>query len=346
MTILSLNQQARRVEIDALSIDNEIVFSYFDKLPKEQREDKLARAIYIGVLAQLEDRLSTFLSKTANQLGTELESLKLIFDMRRELFFKSTASGLVAESDVAEFLNDYFKKQGLKDNAELTGNKAGLLPRNKTGDIVCAVNGSSDLRIVVECKFDAQIKLGDVKDKDVFTKNSDTAWSQLIEASANRDGKVSIIVFDEARVDAKIRSTVENVRYIPEIGFVVIIDSQSGNYINLAIAYGLARDIAINARPVSLDKDLLGVILNRIIVDLGSIIEIRDLVEKNIDHNKKILKQLEKSMLSMEFSRDYLGNFLKEGTLSKADLLEFYRGGDLKDRFKPIEKQIEQIASD
>lgn len=346
MTILSLNQQARRVEIDALSIDNEIVFSYFDKLPKEQREDKLARAIYIGVLAQLEDRLSTFLSKTANQLGTELESLKLIFDMRRELFFKSTASGLVAESDVAEFLNDYFKKQGLKDNAELTGNKAGLLPRNKTGDIVCAVNGTSDLRIVVECKFDAQIKLGDVKDKDVFTKSSDTAWSQLIEASANRDGKVSIIVFDEARVDAKIRSTVENVKYIPEIGFVVIIDSQSGNYINLAIAYGLARDIAINARPVSLDKDLLGVILNRIIVDLGSIIEIRDLVEKNIDHNKKILKQLEKSMLSMEFSRDYLGNFLKEGTLSKTDLLEFYRGGDLKDRFKPIEKQIEQIASD
>ena len=346
MTILSLNQQARRVEIDALSIDNEIVFSYFDKLPKEQREDKLARAIYIGVLAQLEDRLSTFLSKTANQLGTELESLKLIFDMRRELFFKSTASGLVAESDVAEFLNDYFKKQGLKDNAELTGNKAGLLPRNKTGDIVCAVNGTSDLRIVVECKFDAQIKLGDVKDKDVFTKSSDTAWSQLIEASANRDGKVSIIVFDEARVDAKIRSTVENVKYIPEIGFVVIIDSQSGNYINLAIAYGLARDIAINARPVSLDKELLAIILNRIILDLGSIIEIRDLVEKNIDHNKKILKQLEKSMLSMEFSRDYLGNFLKDGNLSKADLLEFYRGGDLKDRYKSIEKQIEQIASD
>jgi hypothetical protein len=49
-------------------------------------------------------------------------------------------------------------------------------------------------------------------------------------------------------------------------------------------------------------------------------------------------------MLSMEFSRDYLGNFLREGTLSKADLLEFYRGGDLKDRFKPIEKEIEQIA--
>ena len=345
MTSFLLNQQARRVEIESLSIDNEIVFSYFDKLPREQREDKLARAIYIGVLAQLEDRLSAFLSKTANELGTELESLKMIFDMRRELFFKSTASGIVAESDIAEFLNDYFKKQGLKDLAELTGNKAGNLPRNKTGDIICSINGTNDLRISIECKFDAQIRLGDIKEKDVFTKNSDTAWSQLIEAAANRDGKVSIIVFDEARVDTKIRSTVENVKYIPEIGFIAIINSQAGNYINLAIAYGLARDIALNARPVSLNMDLLAVILNRIILDLGSIMEIRDLVEKNIDQNKKILKQLEKSMLSMEFSRDYLGNFLREGTLSKADLLEFYRGGDLKDRFKPIEKEIDQIAA-
>jgi hypothetical protein len=252
----------------------------------------------------------------------------------------------VAESDVAEFLNDYFKKQGLKDAAELTGNKAGFLPRNKTGDIVCSVNGATDLRIVVECKFDAQIKLGDIKDKDVFSRNSDTAWSQLIEASANRNGKVAIIVFDDSRVDSKIRSIVENVKYIPEIGFVVIIDSQSGNYINLAIAYNLARDIAVNAKPVTLDKDLLSVLLNRIIRDLGSIIEIRGLVEENIEHNKKIIKQLEKSHLSMEFSRDYLLNFLKEGTLTKSDLLEFYRGGDLKDRYKPIEKDIEQFAAE
>ena len=346
MTTISLNQQSRRVDVDGLTIENEIVFSYFDKLPKEERSDRLVKAIYMGVLAQMENRLSSFLSKTANELGTELESLKMIFDIRRELFYKSTASGLVAESDVAEFLNDYFKKQGLKDAAELTGNKAGILPRNKTGDIVCSVNGATDLRIVVECKFDAQIKLGDIKDKDVFNRNSDTAWSQLIEASANRNAKVAIIVFDDSRVDSKIRSIVENVKYIPEIGFVVIIDSQSGNYINLAIAYNLARDIAVNAKPVTLDKDLLSVLLNRIIRDLGSIIEIRGLVEENIEHNKKIIKQLEKSHLSMEFSRDYLLNFLKEGTLTKSDLLEFYRGGDLKDRYKPIEKDIEQFAAE
>jgi hypothetical protein len=340
---ISLDQQARRVKISA-EINNDIVFGYFDKLGKDEREDKLATAIYIGVLAQMEDRLSAFLSKTANELGTELESLKKIFDLRRELFFKSTTSGVVAESDIAEFLNEHFKKQGFKDQAELTGNQAGQLARNKTGDIVCAVNGTHDLRIVIECKFDAQIKFGDIKDKDIFARNADTAWSQLIEAAANRDGKVAIIVFDDERVDPKIRSIVQNVKYIPEIGFIAIVRSQAGDYANLAIAYALARDIAVNAKTVTLDKDLLSVLLNRILGDLEGILEIRDLVEANIEHNKKILKQLEKSLLSMEFSRQYLGNFLKEGTLTKGDLLEFYRGGDLRDRFKAIEQEINLLG--
>jgi hypothetical protein len=147
------------------------------------------------------------------------------------------------------------------------------------------------------------------------------------------------------RVDPKIRSIVQNVKYIPEIGFITIVRSQAGDYANLAIAYALARDIAVNAKTVSLDKDLLSVILNRIIVDLESILDIRDLVEANIEHNKKILKQLEKSLLSVEFSKHYLGSFLKDGTLAKADLLEFYRGGDLRDRFKPIEQEINLLAN-
>lgn len=345
MTKISLDQQSRRVDVENLTIDNEIVFSFFDRLPKDERTDKLARALYIGVLALMEDRLSSFLSKTANELGTELESLKRIFDMRRELFFKSAASGMVAESDIADFLNEYFKKQGLKDQAELTGSKAGNLPRNKTGDIVCSLDGRSDVRIVIECKFDSQLKLGEIKDKDIFAKNSDTAWSQLIEAAANREGRVAIIVFDRDRIDPKIKSTVENLKYIPGIGFIVIVDSQAGNFVNLAIAYALARDIAVSSKSVSLDHDLLQAILERIIRDTESVLAIRDLIEDNIDHNKKILKQLEKSLLSMEFSRNYLGNFLKDGTLSKVDLFEFYRGGDLKDRFKLIEKEIENLGS-
>src|SRR5690606_17261624 len=92
----------------------------------------------------------------------------------------------------------------LKDRAFLTGNTAGSLPKNKTGDIICEVNGTSDLKIAIECKFDKSVRLGDIESKDIFTKKSDTAWSQLIETQANRDAKISLIVFDISLVDNSI----------------------------------------------------------------------------------------------------------------------------------------------
>ncbi|MFP3340404.1 hypothetical protein R0J91_20660, partial [Micrococcus sp. SIMBA_131] len=73
----------------------------------------------------------------------------------------------------------------------------------------------------------------------------------------------------------------ENVGYIPGIGFVAIIDSQKGDYSNLAIAYMLARDIALNSKEIELDKDLLAVLVNRIIKDINEITSIRTLVQNN-----------------------------------------------------------------
>src|SRR5690554_7138348 len=101
---LSINQKLKRIEISSFELDNEIVFNYFDNLPAAERDEKLVRAIYIGVLALMEDRISAFLSKTSNELGTELESLKMIFEMKKELFYKSTIKGTLAEDEIAEFL--------------------------------------------------------------------------------------------------------------------------------------------------------------------------------------------------------------------------------------------------
>lgn len=340
MTTIKINQQLKRIEIKEFEIENSIVFNYFDNIPANERDGKLLRAIYIGVLALMEDRISSFLSKTSNELGTELESLKMIFEMKKELFYKSTIKGVLAEDDIAEFLNNYFSEKRLKDRAFLTGNTAGNIPKNKTGDIICEVNGSHDLKIAIECKFDKSIRLGDIESKDIFTKKSDTAWSQLIESQANRDAKVSLIVFDISLVENSILRNFENVGYIPSIGFIAIINSQKGDYSNLAIAYMLARDIALNARMVDLDKDLLAMIVNRIIKDVNEIHSIKSLVESNIENNKTILKQLDKSMLLMEFNQEYLKKFLKDGTLTKKDLLSYYSGEDVKDKYRLIEKEI------
>ena len=254
---MRINQKLKRVEISGFELDNEIVFNYFDKLPAYERDEKLIRAIYIGVLALMEDRISAFLSKTTNELGTELESLKMIFEMKKELFYKSTIKGVLAEDEIAEFLNQYFSEKKLKDRAILTGNIAGNLPKNKTGDIICELDGNPDLKIAIECKFDKSVRLGDIESKEIFTRKTDTVWSQLIEAQANRDSKVSLIVFDISLVDNSILKNFENVGYIPGIGLVAIINSQKGDYSNLAIAYMLARDIALNAMETELDKDLL-----------------------------------------------------------------------------------------
>ena len=97
MPIVKLNQKQKRVEIDAFEIENQIVFEYFNKLSVEERDEKLFQALYIGCLALIEDRLSAFLSKTSNELGTQLESLKILFDLKKEIFFKSAIKGTLAE---------------------------------------------------------------------------------------------------------------------------------------------------------------------------------------------------------------------------------------------------------
>lgn len=341
--MLKLNQQLKRVEIDNFEIDNEIVFNYFNNLPVTDRDEKLFKALYIGVLALMEDRISTFLSKTTNELGTELESLKLIFEMKKELFYKSSIKGVLAEDEIAEFLNQYFTEKRLKDRAILTGNSIGILPKNKTGDIICEVDGNANLKIAIECKFDKSVRLGNIETKDLFTRKMDTAWSQLLETQVNRESKVSLIVFDISLVDNSILKEFENVGYIPEVGFVAIINSQKGDYSNLAIAYMLARDIALNAKQVDLDKDTLMILVNRLIKDINEITTIKNLVNNNIENNKTILKQLEKSILLMEFNQEYLKKFLNEGSLTKEDLLNYYQGEDVKDKYRLIEKDINSL---
>lgn len=346
MSFIKLEKKNKQTKIEQLEISNEIVFNYFNNLPANERDDKFLRAIYIGVLALMEDRISTFLSKTTNELGTELESLKMIFEMKKELFYKTTMKGNLAEEDIVEFLNNYFNEKKLRDRAHLTGTASGKLPRNKTGDIVCELDGNPDLKIVIECKFDKSMRLGDIDSKDIFTRKSDTAWSQLIEAEANREGKVSLIVFDKEIIDANISRKFEDVGFIPGIGFIAIIDSQRGNYANLAIAYMLARDIALNAKDVELDKETLAIIITRIVKDIQQVISIKNLVESNIENNKTILKELEKGFLLMDFNQQYLSKFLKDGKLTKQDLLAFYQGEDVKDKFKEIEKEINKLGNE
>ncbi len=343
MSSIKLNKQLKRVEVKSFEIENEIVYNYFDNLPVNERNQKLYRAIYIGILALMEDRLSSFLSKTSNELGTELESLKMIFEMKQELFYKSAVKGILAEEEIAEFLVQFTIDRKLKDIISLTGNHSGKLPRNKTGDIICELNGDPLQKIVVECKFDKTVKLGDIKTKNIFTRKTDTAWSQLLESQVNREAKASIIVFDVSLVDNSILEAVENVGFIPSIGLIAVIDSQSGNYINLGIAYMLARDIAVNSKELDLDPKILSILLNRVLLNLREIQSIKKIVESNIQNNREILKRIEKSILLVQFDIEYLQKFFTDGILNKEDLLNYYMGEEVKRKYELISQEIDKI---
>lgn len=335
--IISLDQQKSLVKFGAFELANPIVFEFFNKQSEDQRDDLLFRAIYIGVLALMEDRLSSFLAKTQSELGTQLESLKLIFEMKKEIFFKTAIKGMAAENDIALFLQDYCKRRSYKDTADLTGTMPGTMPKNKTGDILCTVEGQPERRIAIEIKFDKSYKLGDISDKDIFTKKADTAWSQILEAKVNRDSQVGIIVFDRALVDASITKAVESVGFLRGVGFIAIIDSQNGDFSNLAVAYELARDIVLAAKEYDASSEVLTILVKRLLHDLDSLLSIKECCKKIDQSNKQIVETLAKGQLSLQFTFKYLEKFLADGTLTKEDLFAFYAGDEIKSEFASLD---------
>ena len=46
---------------------------------------------------------------------------------------------------------------------------------------------------------------------------------------------------------------------------------------------------------------------------------------------------------SGSFIQEYLKRFLNQGTLTKKDLLDFYSGEEIKDKYRLIEKEINEI---
>ena len=342
---MRIDHKLQRVQVESFEISDRLVYQYFDSLPEADRESALLRAIRIGVLAQMEDRFSAFLAKTTDDLGVQLENLKLLFDMKQEAFHKTAVKGVAAENDIYSFLEGYIEQRGLGDVVSLTGTLKGQMKNNKTGDILAYVGGeNAGKRIAIECKFDKSIKLGDVDSIDIGSNKYDTAWSQLLEATVNRDANVSIIVFDRALADSSIQRVVDGVIYVDGIGFVCIIDYEASDYRNLAIAYNLARGLALRKDGKTVEVEFVNMLIQRILKDIKDIQAVRGLVQTNIKNNQLILKNIEKSILSIEFTQQYLAKYLEDGFLSKSDLLEFYQREDIRAKFKVLSNEIELKA--
>lgn len=340
---ISLNQGLKRIEISDLQIENELAFEHFNRLPADQRDREFVKAFYIGVLALQQDRISSFLARTNNELGTELETLKMMYEMKAELFAKSTVKGAESELHVAEYLRDLVKAHDHPDEVELTGSIPGAIPKNKTGDILCRIDGDDTRKVIIECKFDKSIRLGEIEDVDWYGNKFDTALSQLIEAQANRECDQAIIVFDKSSVAPALLKVIGNIAFRPKYGFIVVVDSLRGDYQNLGLAYLLARDLAAANPDLDIETDLLLILMERIIADANRLADIRGLVEDGIKKSQEIINRLEQGRLSLEFCRSYLKKFLETGTLTRTDLLDFYSGKDLRAKYQAIHEDIKSL---
>jgi hypothetical protein len=211
---------------------------------------------------------------------------------------------------------------------------------DKTGDLLCAIEDGDDRSIVIECKFDKTISLGDPNERDWYGKNIDTALSQLLEAQVNRKSVQAIIVLDRSSINPSLLKRVDNVAYRAGYGFIVVIDMLHGDFSNLGLAYLVARDLAIADRHVDLDTNILDMLIGRVVSEINRLSDIRKLIERNIKSCEEILGRINQSMLSIEFCQTYLSKFLNDGILSKQDLLAFASGGDLKARYQLIATEL------
>jgi hypothetical protein len=344
MPAITLNQAEKSVHLSNVSTDHPLVFDFFNQLPEVNRDEAAQRALVIGVMALMEDRISAFLSRTENELGTHLESLKLLYDRRRLIEARAPAGGVAGEEEVYNRLKQFFEKRGwTDDNIRMTGASAGAMRNNRTGDLVVEFQGRPDRSVVVEVKFDRSKALGDWGDGDSTSRARDTALSQLIEARANRQTQFSVIVFDRNRSSQALLKAVEDIKWFAGAGFVVIIDHDRADYSHLFLAIDLLRSMTEPGVKVFDDSVLEG-LLARMSRDLATILQTRELLKENHQNLKKIAASIEKHAVLVEFTLDLIKRGLNEGRLDARLVLEIYRGEGVVENLKPrialIEKEF------
>lgn len=323
---IRISAEEGTVSIPAFKSSNPLVVDFFDNLPDSQRDQALERALAIGVMAMRDDRIAAFLASTESTLGLHLESLKHLFQSQSLLLKSAPVKGAAGELAIAQALTTFTESRSMPDGIQLIGNVAGVLTRNKTGDIICTVGQDDGERaapqIVVECKLDKSIRLGDPAIDGLTEGKSDTAWSQLIEARANRNTDVAIMVFSAESTDRTIGAYTDSVRYINGLGYIVVIDLARSDFRPLAIAYELAREQALSRQRQAIDAEQLDILMRKLCADLNQALQIRKFLDAAKANCEKALAQVDSALTQADATRTAILQYLQTGRLDNTQLLK------------------------
>jgi hypothetical protein len=135
---------------------------------------------------------------------------------------------------------------------------------------------------------------------------------------------------------------VNGIKWIPNVGFVVIIDHERDNYTNLLVAIDLMRSMVRKTTKI-VDQSILEALLGRIAQDLSSIEETQKLLLANHENLKKIATSIKKHVLLVGYTKSLIKAFIQEGELSQKALLDLYRGEEIKDEMKGVEKEVQAL---
>lgn len=311
------------VSIPAFTNTNPLVIDFFSGLPESQRDAALERALAIGVMALRHDKIAAFLASTENELGVHLEALKSLFltsQMRRQ---SAPVKGEEGETAVANALVSFTEVRQLKDLVQLVGRTTGALKANKTGDLIITVGDADDAPvIVVECKLDKSIRLGNPATDGLTRGKSDTAWSQLVEAKANRQADEAIMVFSADNTDRTIGAFTDSVRYIDGVGFIALVDIVRADFRGLLIAYELAREKALARRKIAIDSEVLNTLTSKLCADLQQASQIKQHLESAASSLAAAGEQVDRALGAATATRDALVNYLQQGRLDNSQLLK------------------------
>lgn len=308
-------------------IDNQYVYNFFSKVPENKRLDFLSKAIHIGVLALMEERFAAFLARTKNELGVELENLKQILDTQTIIFNLTAIKGKYAEKDILKIMNDYFDQRDWPDYANFAGDNEGKYKNVKTGDILCFPEGRDDLPIVLEIKFSKSLPLGDLTERDLV-KNTNNIWGQLIESKANREAKAAMIVFDTT-ISQDLYQKLGPTTFIPNVGYVVFVDSQRNDFTPLLVTYNIARSFVLSNMHSKLKPEIIVKLVNKLSAEISKIDTIRGILETNIKNNQKAIDKLEAIAATLTATKEF-AQALNEESNQVDELFYHYFTGTLK----------------